>query len=117
MIKPKNSNTIPQTQALRRRIRVRKQDSAFVYCILESYEGIVSYSTLDSKPDDPHRDLELNVPPDFSGEVNELLTDLGDLIYTIPLYQSCAFAKSFEFGPGVQKEASCTHVLVTKAIN
>ena len=64
-----------------KKIRVKKQDSAFVYFILESYEGITSYSTLDHRPEDPHRDLELRIPPDFLAEVEELLRDLGEMVY------------------------------------
>lgn len=68
---------------IRRRIRVTKEDSAFVYCILESYEGITSYSTLQHKDGDPHRDLELMVPVDFRDEVEDLLKHLGDLVYDL----------------------------------
>jgi hypothetical protein len=64
-------------------IRVKKEDSAFVYFILESYEGIASYSTLDFEPSSAHRDLELRIPPDFLGEVEELLKQLGDMIYEL----------------------------------
>jgi len=65
-------------------IRVRKEDSAYVYFILESYEGIASYSTLAHRPEDPHRDLELRIPPDFLTEVDELLRSLGEMIYELP---------------------------------
>jgi hypothetical protein len=71
------------TQSIYKKIRVRKEDSAFVYFILESYEGISSYSTLDHKVGDPHRDLELRIPPDFLNEVQELLKELGDMIYEL----------------------------------
>ncbi len=67
--------------SIKREIRVRKEDSAFVYFILESYEGITSYSTLEFQKGDPYRDLELRIPPDFLNEVNDLLNRLGDLIY------------------------------------
>jgi hypothetical protein len=69
--------------ALRRRIRVRKEDSAFVYFILESYEGITSYSTLEYRTGDAHRDLELTIPVDFLTEVDRLLKRLGDLVYEL----------------------------------
>jgi hypothetical protein len=67
--------------SIRQVIRVKKEDSAFVYFILESYEGITSYSTLDFKPGDLHRDLELRIPPDFEQEVAEVLESFGDMIY------------------------------------
>lgn len=41
-------------------IRVRKEDSAYLYQILESYEGLVSYSTLTSAPGHPYRDIVLH---------------------------------------------------------
>jgi hypothetical protein len=69
--------------SIRRKIRVKKEDSAFVYFILESHEGVTSYSTLPFKQGDPHRDLELRIPPDFVNEVNELLKSFGDMVYEI----------------------------------
>ncbi len=69
--------------SIRKKIRVRKEDSAFVYFILESHEGITSYSTLDFKPGDLYRDLELRIPPDFVDETEELLKQLGDLVYEL----------------------------------
>jgi hypothetical protein len=67
----------------KRHIRVRKQDSAYIYCILESHEGIVSYSTLKHEPSAPHRDLELQIPEGYISEVEEMLKQLGDLIYEL----------------------------------
>lgn len=64
-------------------IRVKKEDSAYVYFIFESYEGITSYSTLDFKVGDPFRDLELRIPPDFVTEVEELLASMGDLVQVL----------------------------------
>lgn len=66
-----------------RKIRVRKEDSAFVYFILESHEGIVSYSTLDFRKGDPHRDLELRIPPDFVQEVEGVLKRLEGWVYEL----------------------------------
>lgn len=66
-----------------KKIRVRKEDSAFVYFILESEEGIVSYSTIDYRPGEAHRDLELRIPPDFLPEVQELLSRLGPMVYEL----------------------------------
>lgn len=51
--------------------------------ILESYEGITSYSTLDYKPGDAYRDLELRIPPDFVQEVEAVLKRLGDMIHEL----------------------------------
>lgn len=63
-----------------RKIRLRKEDTAFVYFILESHEGLVSYSTLPHEVGSPFRDLELRIPPDFVREVEEILSDFGDMI-------------------------------------
>ncbi|MCM2277289.1 MAG: DUF4911 domain-containing protein [Oligoflexia bacterium] len=66
---------------------MRKEDSVFVYWVLESHEGVVSYSTLDFVAGDPHRDLELRIPPGFEEEVDGLLNRLGDqdvVIYRLP---------------------------------
>jgi hypothetical protein len=73
----------PTQHSIFRTIRVRKEDSAFVYFILESYEGITSYSTLHHKVGDASRDLELRIAPDFLNEVNELLTSLGEMVYEL----------------------------------
>lgn len=54
-----------------------------MYFILESYEGITSYSTLDFKAGDAHRDLELRYSPDFAKEVEDLLERLGDKVYEL----------------------------------
>ncbi len=69
--------------SLRKVIRVKKEDSAYVYFILESYEGITSYSTLEFKTGDLYRDLELRIPPDFEQEVEVLLKSFGDMIYPL----------------------------------
>jgi hypothetical protein len=69
--------------SIKKKIRVKKEDSAFVYFILESYEGIASYSTLDFKVGDPYRDLELRIPADFLNEVDDLLKQFGDMVYEL----------------------------------
>ena len=84
------TNSLPSS-SITRRIRVRKEESAYVYNVLESYEGLASYSTLDHKPGDAHRDLELNIPLAFQDEVEALLKHLmtemrdekGDMIYDL----------------------------------
>jgi hypothetical protein len=62
---------------------MRKEDSAFVYFIFESHEGICSYSTLPFEKSDPHRDMLLRIPPDFVTEVQEVLNQLGEKIYEL----------------------------------
>lgn len=77
------SSTKVWKQSLRKILRVKKEDSAFVYFILEAQEGITSYSTLDYLPQDPNRDLELTYSPDFENEVVSLIKELGALVYEI----------------------------------
>ncbi len=89
MTKPLDSSNLFKEVA--RRIRVRKDQQAYVYNILESHEGVASYSTLDHKPGDGHRDLLLSIPVAFLSEVEELLTrlsremreDTGEIIYDL----------------------------------
>lgn len=64
-------------------LRVRKEDSAFVYAVLEAHEGICSYSTLDHVPGSLHRDLELQVPSGWTEEVDRVIQDLGDYVYVL----------------------------------
>jgi hypothetical protein len=73
----------PAVRFLSKRVRVRKEDSAFIYFILESQEGVVAYSTLEHEPGDPHRDLEIFIPPDFREEAERVLASLGGMIYEL----------------------------------
>lgn len=75
---PLNPASNHSTSAFVRRLRVRKEDSAHVYAILESHEGIASYSTLAHSPGDPHRDLELTVPSGFKAEVERVIRELNE---------------------------------------
>lgn len=63
-------------QAEKLRIRVPKEESAFVYFILEAQEGVTAYSTLPNLQGDQHRDLELCFSPEFRGEVLRVLDEL-----------------------------------------
>jgi hypothetical protein len=61
-------------------IRTTKQDSVFIYQLLEAHEGWAAYSTLPFKAHDPYRDLALIVPEDFKNEVMNLLESLKDRV-------------------------------------
>lgn len=63
--------------------RVKKEDSAFVYFILESMEGVASYSTLLHHEGDRHRDIEVRVPGDLQTEFQEVKEALAP--YHTPL--------------------------------
>jgi hypothetical protein len=69
----------PDLHSLRRVIRVRKQDSAFVYFVLEANEGVMAYSTLPSSAGDAHRDLELMIPPSLGVEADQVLESISGL--------------------------------------
>ncbi|MGZ3652684.1 MAG: DUF4911 domain-containing protein [Bdellovibrionota bacterium] len=58
-------------------IRVRKQDSAYLYQVLESYEGLANYSTLPAEKGIPYRDVILHIAPDLRREVEALIDRLG----------------------------------------
>ena len=75
--------TTAKIQSIQRKIRVRREDSVFVYWVLESHEGTVAYSTLEHRPGDAHRDLVIFVPPGQEAAADHLLRSLGDLIYEI----------------------------------
>jgi hypothetical protein len=57
-------------------LRVRKEDSAYLYQILESYEGLTNFSTLDSSGNPAYRDIELHLAPDLLPEVLRLVEHL-----------------------------------------
>ncbi len=65
------------THAYKIFIRTKKEDSAFVYHVFEAHEGLVAYSTLDFKPQDPFRDLELLVTPELKADLDILLVELS----------------------------------------
>jgi hypothetical protein len=71
--------------AIKRRIRVRKSESAYVYAIFESHEGVLAYSTLESEPGAPYCDMALQIPLSRSGEADELIKRLGDLVYDLEI--------------------------------
>jgi len=61
-------------------VRTKKEDSAFLYTILEAQEGLTAYSTLDFKNADPNRDVELIIPPMLVDDVRALLADMKDIV-------------------------------------
>jgi hypothetical protein len=65
-------------------IRTTKEDSAFIYHLLEAHEGWAAYSTLPFKSEDPYRDVVLIVPNDWLIPVNELLESLNSRVIILP---------------------------------
>jgi len=70
-------------QALLWKIRVKTEESAFVYAVFEAQEGWLAYSTPAFSDSAAYRDLELQVPVGYREDVRELLRRLGDLIYVL----------------------------------
>lgn len=68
---------MPNESAAQVVIRVRKQDSAYLYQILESYEGLANYSTVSLAKDLPYRDIALHIAPDLRAEVESLIQRLS----------------------------------------
>lgn len=63
---------------------MRKEDSAFVYHILESYDGLASPTTLDHRTGEAHRDVELWYPKSREDELQAFIKSLGEMVYEIP---------------------------------
>ena len=57
-------------------IRVHRRDAAFVYAILESLDGMTSFSTLPDKSGQDYRELELSISPEFVTDVETVLDGL-----------------------------------------
>jgi len=63
------------------KVMVKKEDAAYLYQILESYEGLTNYSTLDGKKEDGVREILLHLPNDSKKEVIALLDRLKKEIW------------------------------------
>lgn len=70
-------------QAIKVRIRVAKQDAAFVYATLEAHEGLAAYSTLDSAPADTWRRLECVVPATAEEDLRQVFSEIGGIYYEL----------------------------------
>ena len=69
-----------QIHAVRLKIRTTRKDSAFLYHLLESHEGLTAYSTLEFKEGDLFRDVELLFSPDQASEVHTFLEAESDFV-------------------------------------
>ena len=61
-------------------LRVRKEDSAFLYQILEASDGLTNYSTLPNEKNQSYRDILLHRAPDLVGELRLLLDRIAQEI-------------------------------------
>lgn len=57
-------------------IRVSKEESSFVYFILEANEGLAFYSTLDHTEGDAHRDVDISTSISFRQDLDYLINKL-----------------------------------------
>ncbi len=62
-------------------LKVKKEDAAYLYQILESYEGLTNYSTLDSPKEDPYRQILLHLPPDSRAAMEDVIQSLSEEIW------------------------------------
>lgn len=62
-------------------LRVRKEDSAYLYQILESYEGLTNFSTLERPENPAFRDIELHMAPDLVPHILRLVDHLKSEIF------------------------------------
>lgn len=59
-------------------IRVPKEESSFVYFILEANEGLAFYSTLDHQEGDAHRDIDISTSISFKDDLQYLIKKLSN---------------------------------------
>ncbi len=57
-------------------LRIPKDQAAYVYQLLESYDGIATYSTLPSERTFPYRDISITPAPDLVSEVKLLVRNI-----------------------------------------
>lgn len=57
-------------------IRVNKEDTAFLYALLEGYEYYTHYTTLDGEPGFGYRDIQLSPGRGLVDEFEKILHDL-----------------------------------------
>lgn len=77
-----NVKDVYNSEVTKRLIRVEKKNSAFVYAILESLEGMASFSTVDLEGDPVRvgknfRDIELCIPDPFVADVEQIISDMA----------------------------------------
>ena len=61
-------------------LKVQKKDSAYLYQLLESYEGLANYSTVNIEKDSPHREIKLHLAPDLVPQLKQVLRKIAEEI-------------------------------------
>jgi hypothetical protein len=62
-------------------LEVKKSDAAYVYQVLESYDGLVSHSTLAHQIGDEFRRIKLHIPIGQESDVEWLVQHLSKEIF------------------------------------
>ena len=57
-------------------LRVPKEEAAYLYQLLESYEGLTNHSTVSLEKELPFRDVQLHMAPDLKIELLEVLANI-----------------------------------------
>ena len=55
-------------------LKTSKKDSAFLYFVLESNEGLCFYSTLDESVGEDYRLIQVNYTQDFQDQIEKLIS-------------------------------------------
>ncbi len=75
--------TLPEGRVHKMVVRTSKQDSVFLYNVLEASEGLAAYSTVNYQIGDRHRDVELLIPLKLLKNVKDLMTFLKNTVQII----------------------------------
>lgn len=68
---------------------MHRRDSAFVYAILESLEGMASFSTLPDEPGQDFREIELAIPEGFALEIEEAVSGMRKKFPVVEVAGAC----------------------------
>lgn len=55
-------------------LRIPKEDAAYLYQLLESYEGLTNHSTVNLEKNSAIREVKLHFAPDLKAELLEVLS-------------------------------------------
>ncbi|MGK5084312.1 DUF4911 domain-containing protein [Bdellovibrionota bacterium FG-1] len=73
----------PWVKSRTKKIRLKREDSVWVYAILEGHEGVCNYSTLPFEKGAGYLDMSLSYTPEFEGQLEDILRQMGDKIYEL----------------------------------
>ena len=69
-------------------LRVPKADAAYLYQLLESYEGLTNHSTVNLDKETSYRDIQLHLAPDLREELLSVLEYIRKEIPELQLMSS-----------------------------